>query len=210
MKGPFPVSAEIASRLLEADLANIVRKLKRGAPLTPAERSRLSEAKKPEGKVEATFARTLRELAEILGVTRRTLQDWRKIDGAPKPEANGSHDVAAWRRFQREAGKKGADEIEGEAAGDDLPGEGILKRRKLFLHCQEREMLLEYRRGELIEAGLVRAVWKEKSAEAESALSSLLTMELAERLESLDGADIHGELSRVVDDFVKAMRGGSN
>ena len=39
------------------------------------------------------------ELAKILGVTRRTLQNWRKRPDAPKPMANGFHDVAAWREF---------------------------------------------------------------------------------------------------------------
>jgi hypothetical protein len=43
------------------------------------------------------FARNYVELAEALKVTRQSLGSWRKYDDAPKPAANGLHDVAQWR-----------------------------------------------------------------------------------------------------------------
>jgi hypothetical protein len=38
-------------------------------------------------------------LAKILGVTRRTLQNWRKRRDATPPAANGFHEVSAREQF---------------------------------------------------------------------------------------------------------------
>ena len=53
------------------------------------------------GSSVSTLAGTIVELATTLGVTRRTLANWRKLPGTPEPTTNGSHSVAAWRDFVR-------------------------------------------------------------------------------------------------------------
>lgn len=208
-EAPSPITAEIADRLLRADLANIVRKVKSGRTLSTVERKTLEAAGKGDTPTAPTFAKNYVELAEILGVTRRTLQDWRKLEGAPKAESNGSHDVVAWQDFQTRIGGKGALEpTDADPVGGDLPSEPVLKRRKLLLFCQEKEMLLAYRRGELIERDLVRETWSRKCAEANSLLRKRLENELPSELEGLEAVDIYKALVAVVDEFNEAMSGG--
>ena len=55
-----------------------------------------------------TVAENYAELAKALGVARRTLQNWRKRKDAPKPAANGFHEVAAWHEFMQRHGLRRA------------------------------------------------------------------------------------------------------
>lgn len=200
---PSLLSASVAEKLLRADFANIARKLKAGRTLTRDERRLLGE----HNGESPTFAKTYVELAEILGVARRTLQRWRRIEGAPKPSDRREHDVEAWRAFQTRIGGKGAGN-EADDLDDDLPAEPILRRRKLLLWCQERELALELRRGELIDAALVDENWSANVDHVADFLRANLDEKLAERLATLSAAEIHGELSGVVDGLCKAMNGG--
>jgi phage terminase Nu1 subunit (DNA packaging protein) len=210
-KPSSPITADIAERLLRADLANIVRKVKSGKTLTAQERRTLQAAS--DGDDDATapaFVKNYTELAEILGVTRRTLQDWRKMEGAPQAASNGEHDVAAWQDFQRRIGGKGAAQPEDTEAEDGLPTEPILKRRKLLLFCREKEMQLAEKRGELIDVALVRATWAKKCAAANSLLRKRLENELPSELEGMEAADIYEELVKVVDEFNEVMSSGDS
>src|SRR5436190_1711802 len=87
-------------------LSELARKLNR------SERAMLQGMAATAGHTP-TVAENFVELAKILGVTRRALQNWRKRKDSPKPAANGFHDVAAWREFMQRHG------LEGEPAGAD-------------------------------------------------------------------------------------------
>lgn len=206
----MPISPDVADRLLRADLANIVRKVKAGKTLTAQERRTLQAASTGDDDDTApATAKNYVELADILGVTRRTLQDWRKMAGAPEASSNGLHDVAAWRDFQRKIGGKGAATPEGGDGDEDgLPSEPVLKRRKLLLFCREKEMALAERRGELIDVATVRATWSKKIAAANSLLRKRLENELPSELEGLEAAEIYEILVALVDEFNQAMRSG--
>ena len=80
------------------------------------------------------YVRNFVELAEALKVTRQTINGWKKFEDAPKPEANGLHDVAKWREFMRQRGLKGGEET------PDL--QQALKARKLLAEVEERELRL--------------------------------------------------------------------
>ena len=56
----------------------------------------------------ATVAENYVELAKILGVTRRSLQNWRRRMDVPQAAANGFNEVAAWREFMQCHGLEGA------------------------------------------------------------------------------------------------------
>lgn len=200
------IGADVAEKLLKADLANIARKLKAGKTLTDTEKRRLEEATKTEPETPR-FAKNYVQLAEILGVDRRTLQTWRKESDSPKSKTNGKHDVEAWLAFQRKHGKKGG---EPQEEPSDLPSEPILKRKKLALFCQEKEMQLAVRRGELIEVALVREDWARKCAAANSLLRKRLENELPSDLEGAEAADIYEALVKVVDDFNEIMSGAAD
>ena len=76
------ISAELAGKILDADFQNIVKKVAAGRPLTVAERARI-EARAAGSTDSTAYAKNLVELASLLGVTRRTLNSWQKLDGAP-------------------------------------------------------------------------------------------------------------------------------
>lgn len=111
----------IKNRILEANLQNIAKKVAAGKTLTSSERA-LIEVQNGDSEISKTYAESIVELAEILGVSRRTIGNWRKIKGSPKPTANGKHNISKWRQFIKKNGLKEA----------DTPEDEVLKSRKLL------------------------------------------------------------------------------
>lgn len=109
---PFFVNENIGQKILSKDLENIVKKVASGKTLTSAERSLVEKAYGTSGDVK--FAKTIVELSEILGVSRKTIDRWRKLKGSPKPCSNGRHNVAKWRDFVRKHDLKEPDSPEDE------------------------------------------------------------------------------------------------
>ena len=134
------IAPEIAKKLLNRDFANLAQRVQRGGKLNRAERAMLQGMASGAGST-ATVAENYVELARILGVTRRSLQNWRKRKDAPKAVANGFHEVAAWRdEFMQRHG------LEGDPVGTDA--ESALRARKLLAEVEERELRLAVKRGE--------------------------------------------------------------
>ena len=94
------VAPDIARRLLSRDFANLVARVQKGGKLTRVERSMLQSMAAGAGAEPATAASYV-ALAGILGASRQSVHAWSKRRDAPKPAANGLHDVAAWREFMR-------------------------------------------------------------------------------------------------------------
>jgi len=206
MSEAFPISSANARKLLDADLANIARRLKGGQTLTRAQRELLEESEKGEVHRVGTF----KKLAELLGVSRHTVGRWSNLEGAPKPASNGEHDVEAWRAFQSEIGGKGAlgEESELEAEIEGLPKESILRRRRIALFCAEKEFALSLKRNELIDGELVRATWEKKRSAAAEMLKRLLSKKLAQSLSKMEGHEIHESLAGVVDESISSLVAG--
>jgi len=98
-EGPS-LSPEQAKILLKADLANLEKKVNNGKPLSSKERTFL-QSSLAGGKVStAEFVNNIVELAEILGVSRKTIQRWRELDDCPEPRPDGRWHVPAWRTFK--------------------------------------------------------------------------------------------------------------
>lgn len=205
------IDPETAEKLLRLDLLNIARKVKEGKTLTAVEKRRLDAATNKLDEVPK-HAKSIVELAKILGVERHTVQRWRKLDGAPKAMPSRKHDVEAWRTFQSEIGGKGAidDGAEIDAEVEGLPKESILRRKKLALYCEEKEIQLAATRSNLLEASLVRETWNRKSNEAAAMLKRHFNRKLAKSLEGAEAPDILEALVAVYDELIKAMHGGKN
>jgi len=92
------VAPDLARKLLSRDFANLVSRVQKGGKLSRAERSMLQSMAAGAGAEPATAASYV-ELAGILGASRQSVHAWSKRKDAPKPAANGLHDVAAWRGF---------------------------------------------------------------------------------------------------------------
>jgi hypothetical protein len=71
----------------------------------------------------------------VLGVTRRTLTIWQKIEGSPKPLSNGQWPVAGWRECARLRGPKGGKTPVGN--------EEALKARMLLAEVDEPGLRIE-------------------------------------------------------------------
>lgn len=124
---PDGISADQAEVLRRANYRNLVRKVHAGRSLSAGEVN-LLRGIQAGGRPEArTFASTQAELAELLGVSRRTVQWAMKVSGSPLARADGRHDVAAWRALFQATG----------ALDDDSPSATELKARHLLLQtCQ--------------------------------------------------------------------------
>lgn len=199
------ISAADAEKLLKGDLANLVQKVRKGEPLTRAQRNTLLAYQNGEAN-STSFAKSWVELGRILGVTRRTLNTWSKREGAPLPAPNGSHDVVAWREYVRANGLKGAGE-DGDGEGS---GEGIeeLKRQKLTVEVAEREFRLSVLRKEYVPISAVRDRWQFNVEQAVMTLRKKLEDEAPPLLEGKTALEIRQELAGVVDSFISIMNAG--
>jgi hypothetical protein len=195
------VSPDIAKKLLSRDFANLVGRVQKGGKLTRAERAMLQTLATGTGAAP-TNAASYVELAAILGITRQSLNNWKKRKDAPKPAANGMHDVAAWREFMRRNDLKGG---EIEQPGDI---ESSLKARKLLAEVEERELRLGIRRGDYVAVEEVRQAWTEFVAQATSMLRKKFEQELPPILSGLDATGIQEEARRAIDEVLTILHQG--
>lgn len=83
-----------AAKIRQANIANLVKKLKSGKTLTSAE-LRILEESEEHGRELVTLQKVL----DIFGVTRKTISLWRK-EGKDVPDKVGKkEDLAAWRSW---------------------------------------------------------------------------------------------------------------
>jgi hypothetical protein len=196
---PKELSADIAGRILDADFQNIVKKVAAGKPLTVAERARIES--RAAGSVETmAYTKTLVELAAVLGVSRRTLSTWQKLEGAPKALSNGMWPVADWREFVR---------LRGLNAGRVPAGnEEALKARKLLAEVEERELRIAVKKGEYVPLTKVREEWIGLVAQATSILRAKFENELPPVLSGLDATGIQRECRRAIDEVLRCLHEG--
>jgi hypothetical protein len=193
------LSPNIAEKILDADFQNIVKKVAAGKPLTVAERTRIES--RAAGSVETlAYAKTLVELAAVLGVTRRTLTTWQKMEGAPKPLSNGLWPVADWREFVRLRGLK--------AGKVPVGNEEALKARKLLAEVEERELRIAVKKGEYVPLTKVREEWIGLVAQATSILRAKFESELPPVLSGLDATGIQRECRRAIDEVLLCLHEG--
>lgn len=195
------VSPDIAKKLLSRDFANLVGRVQKGGKLTRGERALLQTLATGSGAAPATAASYV-ELAAILGVTRQSLNTWKKRKDAPKPAANGLHDVPVWREFMRRHDLKGGVI---DSSGDI---ESSLKARKLLAEVEERELRLGIRRGDYVAVEEVRQTWTELVAQATSMLRKKFEQELPPILSGLDATGIQEEARRAIDEVLTILHQG--
>lgn len=134
-------TAEVAAQLLDANLANLRRKVESGKPLTTTELAMLRAASDGRPAAQArVWVRTKVELAEALGCSRRTLANWMKLPEHPKTHPDGRYDVGEWRAFARSRGTLPSGGVaedalpEMDTVGAALQGQLLTNWRKEFLN----------------------------------------------------------------------------
>jgi len=190
------IPPDVAKKLLNRDFANLVKRVQAGGKLNRSERAMLQGMAASAGHTPMVVENFV-ELAKALGVTRRALQNWRKRKDAPRPAANGFHEVAAWREFMQRNG------LEGEAAATDE--ETGLRARKLLAEVEERELRLAVKKGEYVALEEVRAAWTEQVARAKEMLRHKFEMELPPVLSGLDATAIQEECGKAIDEVLTLL-----
>jgi transcriptional regulator with XRE-family HTH domain len=133
---------EKASKLLEGNLTNLGRKVLAGEPLTAAEVNILRDAaaEKGDGPAQRTFAKNQTELAEMLGVSRKTIQRYAKRDDAPAARSDGRLSVREWREYLGRHDVLGIDEDVSQTEG--RARQILLQNKKLEIQIREMEAVL--------------------------------------------------------------------
>lgn len=113
-KPAVKLTSDQAATLLRANLANLAKKVKDGKTLSAAELNLLNTALAGETPNAKEYADNQVELADILGVTRKSIQRWLKKEGNPGALPNGQYRVSAWRAFQAQQPRQNAARDEDE------------------------------------------------------------------------------------------------
>ncbi len=143
---------KLAQKVLDADLANMAKRVNSGKTLTANQRSHFMQVTGKNPLPENGRSKNKVELANVLGVSRQTVYRWAKEKTAPKPNSDGSHNIAEWLSFVRLRSLKGpvADQVKDESNGMDL------RDRKMLGQCLKIEAELEILRGNWIPKGFIR------------------------------------------------------
>lgn len=182
-------------------MVNLVKRIKAGGKLTREERSMLQSLAaggKPvtTGKVDNYTA-----LAEALNVSRRQLQTWRKLPGAPKPDPNGQHSVDVWRNFCTLNNLKGGEVL-------DLD-ETALRARKLLAETEEKEIRVAIRKREWVRMDEVAETWATGVGQAVNLLRKKFENELPPILSGLDAPAIQLECRKAIDEVLALLNSGN-
>ena len=197
-----PIPPDLARKLLNRDFSNLIKRVQDGGKLSRAERAMLQAMAAGSANTDtAPVANNYNELAEILGVSRQAIHAWRRFADAPKPQANGTHEVAAWREFMTRRGLKGGTPIPADA-------EASLRARKLLAEVMEREFRLAVKQGEYVLLEDVKTRWAYQIGQAGTLLRKRLENELPPVLSGLDAVGIRKELSRAIDEFAALLHEG--
>ena len=196
---PVDIEPEVAEKVLDLDFSNILRKVQAGKTLTVAERARVQA--RAAGSTDSTaYAKTVVELAALLGVTRRTITAWRKLPGAPATTAAGAHPVAEWREFVRVRGLKGGHPATGN--------EEALKARKLLAEVEERELKVAIKKGDFVLVTEVRETWTRLVGRARALLETRLLNEMPPVLSGKDAHGIRHELESALSEAFALLHQG--
>jgi hypothetical protein len=133
--------ASTNAEILQAHKEALLKQAKAGKALTAAQLAVIqAEASGYDEDVE-TYVENLTDLAQILGVTRQTLNNWRKMPAAPKADSAGRHNTAAWIAWRDRNCLKGSETTE------DVKE----KIRAVRLRNEDLELDIAIKRGEFVE-----------------------------------------------------------
>ena len=88
------IDPKLAQKVLDADLANMAKRVQEGKNLTANQRAHFMQATGQIALPESGVAKNKVELAGILGVTRQTIYKWQKHEDCPVPNSDGTYNIA--------------------------------------------------------------------------------------------------------------------
>jgi hypothetical protein len=173
-----------ARRVLDADLANLLAKVRSGRPLSRFERQIVEAHADGSPTTGPAYAQSYNQLAAALGVSRQSIAYHARNPDAPQAAQDGRHDVGAWRRYLSDRSRL--------LAGDGPVPEGETRERikNLALKNARLEFALHVSQGNFIPRALARSV-----------LSQFV---VAAKTRSLAGVDRLATLVRLAEDHTRA------
>jgi hypothetical protein len=142
-------------------------------------------------------------LAAIFGHHRRSFSQWRKDHtDAPRPRADGSHNVEAWREWFAK---------HPEIKSDEPPSAQKLALQVETLREQLDHMKFEHKvaKGKFLSTDYVTRMLSELSTLLNSTLRTKLEDELPPILAGMPAAGIRIEMKKVHDEICRMMQEGS-
>lgn len=177
----------IATRILNKDIENIAKKAAQGKPLSDTERTRIIE-NCGDSEIQK-YANSAVELAEILGVNRKTISRWRKHKNSPNPTHKGRHDIEKWKTFIR---KNNLKEM-------DSPEEKALKLRKLAAEAKQAELKLSTMESHYVSIEEVQSVWTAHNKLVKTVLERNLLNDFSITLTRLSAVEIRETFRDILD-----------
>lgn len=210
-------SPELAQKMLDADVARILKKVREKRPLTSSERNFLEQRTSQKipsrhGVDESPdFVTSVAALCGVLGVDRTTYYYWRKKfgDDIPVNRTNGSYDVLAWKEFIKRKGLvHGFDTVDDDEDEEDLDS---LKKRDLKARAEEREFKVSVLKGDYIHKDDVQESIQALVSESIKLLRDKFENELPPVCAGLDAIGVREENSKAIDEVCKILHeGGGN
>ena len=194
---PLALSKEQAETIMRANARNLVQKVHAGKTLSASER-RILEAIIDGGQTADNFAKNQVDLAQALGVSRKTVQRWLRLEGNPGTRPDGRYDVTAWRVFKAQR--------HGDDPGDTDPASQTqLRARQILLQNQKLEHQIRVLTGAYVKADDVEQWGAELGGAIRRIVLQLHT--LAPALVGLTVPDCEKRLKEVEDEILGQMNG---
>ncbi|MFM7102677.1 MAG: hypothetical protein ACKO3N_16085 [Verrucomicrobiota bacterium] len=127
-----------AAILLKAHKRAVLQAAASGKPLPSSTLKQVLAVLTGGGGTDPTFARNQVELAKLLGVNRRTISRYLRVEGNPGSRADGRYPVVEWRKFLADVG----------AIEDDDEDTSRLKARLIGIQIEKLEHAVAVSRGE--------------------------------------------------------------
>jgi hypothetical protein len=194
------LTKEQADKLVRRNISNLVKKVAEGRTLTQSELALVQAAAEGSDPTTAkAWASDQVELAEALGVTRKTIQRWRE-DGAPSPESDGRWSVTAWKAWMQANGKHGKE--------DNTPSRQQLEAKRLLLMNDKLETEIGILKGEYTRNSDILLQIRAMIVEARK-VGEQMPASLAPQLAGLTVPEIEKRLRAWWDDYCMTMHTGA-
>tara|TARA_R110000765_G_scaffold47794_2_gene97997 strand:+ start:680 stop:1306 length:627 start_codon:yes stop_codon:yes gene_type:complete len=190
-------------QITQANIANILKKLKEGKTLTAVESRLVQEAKDTDSITEerqpSKSAKNLEELADCLAITTRTLRRWKKkYTDYPK-----NRNIEAWVLFK--------EKVSGGGSGAAPASSAVAKRKQMAdakkseKQVEKLELEIAKTKGDLISRAEVREAGQKLGLVVHAAFSRL-ARDFAARLEGKNPAERQVEIVKVLSEVQIDMK----
>lgn len=184
-----------AIKVLNADIANMVKKVASGQTLSMAQRKMLQGIKAGEPtSTEAVWAKNQVALAAAMDVDRKTIQRWMKIDGNPGARSDGRYNVTEWKRWKN-----------GSTGDGDTPDQTAARAEQILLQNERLRFRIGEEKRKLIPKLLSQRIFGKLLTDAKSRCFTSITRMVTLARTAKDSAEATEEIRKEMIEIWKAL-----